>query len=138
VEIYFGLDALSRPRRARLAVDLSLAPPPGMADPEAARDEIRRRNLHTLTPQRAARFIAKHLPAAGRLSSEALHLAVEDDLLDLLAVLCFDRGATGPSPVTLRWRVHPLRADFGTDPARIPRDLKAGRLIERFTLERLP
>lgn len=138
VEVCFGLDALSRPRRARPAVDLSLAPPPDTAEPGAARDEIRRRNLNTLTPQRAARFIERHLPAAGQLSTEALRIAVEDDLLDLLAVLSFDRGATSASLRPLRWRVHPVRAEFGTDPARIPRDLKAGRLVERFTLERLP
>ena len=64
--------------------------------------------------------------------------AVPDDLLDLLAVLAFDRGpsATG-SHRTIRWRVHAPRADFGTEPARIPRDIEAGRWMERFTLERI-
>jgi hypothetical protein len=38
---------------------------------------------------------------------------------------------------TLRWRVRAVRADFGTEPHRIPRDAEADRLMERFTLERL-
>jgi hypothetical protein len=138
VEVFFGLDSLSRPRRARVPVDLSIEAPPAEPDAEAAKDEIRRRNLNTLTPQRAARFIAKHLPEKGaRISTETLRLVVEDDLLDLLAVLSFDRGPAGASHRPIRWRVHPLRADFGTEPERIPRDAQAGRLMERFTLERL-
>jgi len=138
VEVFFGLDSLSRARRPRAPVDLSLEAPPGDADPEAGKDEIRRRNLNTLTPQRAARFIEKHLPEKGaRLSTERLRIVLEDDLLDLLAVLAFDRGSSSRSPRAVRWRVHPLRADFGTEPERIPRDLEAGRLMERFTLERI-
>ena len=138
VEVLWGRDALSRPRSARLPVNLSVTTPPGDSDPEAAKDEIRRRNLNVLTPQRAAKFVERHLPAKGaRASTETLRVLIEDDLLDLLAVLAFDRG---PSAVgahrTVRWRVHPVRADFGTEPARIPRDAEAGRLMERFTLER--
>ena len=68
VEVFFGLDSLSRARRPRAPVDLSLEAPPGDADPEAGKDEIRRRNLNTLTPQRAARFIEKHLPRKARAS----------------------------------------------------------------------
>ena len=138
IAVFFGVDALSRPRRPRAPVDLSIAPPPPEPDADAAKDEIRRSNLNTLTPQRAARFLEKHLPEKGaRLSTETLRIVVEDDLLDLLAVLSFDRGLAGGSPRAVRWRVHPLRADFGTEPERIPRDAEAGRLMERFTLERL-
>lgn len=115
-----------------------MAAPPDDSGPGAAQDEIRRRNLNVLTPQRAAKFVERHLPAKGsRISTETLRVSIEDDLLDLLAVLAFDRGpsATGAHR-TVRWRVHPVRAEFGTEPARIPRDAEAGRLIERFTLER--
>ena len=138
VEIYFGGDSLSRPRRQRLLVDLNLAPPPESTDADAAKNEIRRRNLDVLTPQRAARFIEKQLGTKGaRISTEQLHLTVEDDLLDLLAVLAFDRGPAAVSHRTVRWRIHPLRADFGTEPERIPRDAEADRLFERFTIERI-
>ena len=92
-----------------------------------------------LTPQRAAKFVERHLPEkASRVSTENLHLLCEDDLLDLFAVLAFDRGPSAVgSRKTLRWRVHPVRADFGTQPERIPRDAECGRLMERFTIERL-
>ncbi len=138
VEILWGRDALSRPRSQRLPVDLSVATPPDDSGPGAAQDEIRRRNLNVLTPQRAAKFVERHLPAKGtRISTETLRVHVEDDLLDLLAVLAFDRGpSANGAHRTVRWRVRPVRADFGTEPARIPRDAEAGRLMERFTLER--
>jgi len=100
-------------------------------------DEIRRRNLNTLNPQRAARFIVKHLPAKGaRVSTADLHLTTDEDLLDLLAALSFDRepGANSRHPV--RWRVLAERADLGLEPGRIPRDPEAGRLVERLILER--
>lgn len=138
VEVFFGSDSLSRPRRLRAAVDLTLEAPPSGEDAETANDEIRRRNLNVLNPQRAARFIEKHLAAKGtRISTEQLHVLTEDDLLDLLAVLAFDRGPAGASHRTIRWRVHPARADFGTEPERIPRDAEADRLVERFVLERI-
>jgi hypothetical protein len=138
VEVFFGADSLSRPRRQRLPVDLDLAPPPENADADAAKEEIRRRNLDILTPQRAARFVERCLSAKGaRISTETLQVRLEDDLLDLLAVLAFDRGPAAASHRTVRWRVLPVRADFATEPERIPQDAAAGRLFERFTIERI-
>lgn len=138
-EIYFGTDSMSRPRRQRAPVDLSVQKSAADPNGDAATDEIRRRSLNVLTPQRAARFVERHLPEKGtRISTEQLHVHLEDDLLDLLAVLAFDRGpAASGSHRSVRWRVHPMRADFGTDPGRIPRDAEADRLVERFTLERI-
>jgi hypothetical protein len=137
IEVFFGSDSLSPPRRQRKQVNLAVEPP-ARSDAGAATEEIRRRNLNILTPQRAARFIEKHLPVKGtRISTEQLHVAVEDDLLNLLAVLAFDRGLVGESHRTIRWRIHSVRADFGTEPERIPRDAEAGRFVERFTLERI-
>lgn len=138
VELFFGTDSLSPARKQRAAVNLDLAAPPTDTDSNAANEEIRRRNLNVLTPQRAVRFIEKHVPAKGdRISTEHLRVTVEDDLLDLLAVLAFDRGPSGASHRTVRWRVHPARADFGTEPERIPCDPEADRLVERFAVERL-
>lgn len=138
VEVFFGPDSLSRPRRLRPAVNLSFEQLNGETDPEVAKNEIRRRNLNVLTPQRAVRFIEKHLPAKGaKISTEQLHLTVEDDLLDLLAVLAFDRGRAGGSHRPVRWRLHLMRADFGVEPERISRDVEGGRLVERFTIERI-
>ena len=138
VEVFFGSDSLSRPRRQRGPVNLTLEAPPSGEVAENANDEIRRRNLNVLNPQRAARFIEKHLAGKGaRISTEQLHVLIEDELLDLLAVLAFDRGPAGTSHRTIRWRVHSARADLGTDPERIPRDSEADRLVERFILERI-
>ena len=138
VEIFFGPDALSTPRRPRAAVDLSFDAERAERDPEAARDEIRRRNLYVLTPQRAARFIERHLPAKGaRISTEQLRILRDDELLDLLAVLSFDRGPSAASGRPVRWKIHPVRADFGTEPDHIPHDVEADRMTERFALERL-
>jgi hypothetical protein len=138
VEVYFGTDSLSRPRRQRPAVDLSFAQTESEPDPEAAKDEIRRRNLNVLTPQRAVRFIEQHLPAKGaRISTEQIRVRQEDDLLDLLAVLAFDRGSSAGSHRPVKWKIHPVRADFGVEPERIPRDAGADRLWERFTIERI-
>jgi hypothetical protein len=137
-ELYFGADSLSPARRQRLSVDLDLAAPPAESEADAANEEIRRRNLNVLTPQRAVRFIERHLPAKGdRVSTEQLSIMVEDDLLDLLAVLAFDRGPAGTARHSLRWRVHPARADFGTEPEQIPLDREGNRLMERFAVERL-
>lgn len=137
VEVFSGVDSLARPRRAKPVVNLAIEAPLPPAEAGAAKDEIRRRNLNTLTPQRAARFIEKHLPVKGAMiSTEDLHLRVEDDLLDLLAVLAFDRGQTAGTPRPVRWRLKAVRADFPTEPERIPRDREVGRFMERFTLER--
>ncbi len=138
VEVFFGADSLSRPRRWRPPVDLRFQTPSSEPDPDGAKHEIRRRNLNVLTPQRAVRFIERHLPAKGaRISTEHLHVSLEDDLLDLLAVLAFDRGAGSGSHRPVRWRIHPMRADFGVEPERIQRDAQADRLVERFTIERI-
>jgi len=138
VAVFFGVDSLSRPRRQRAPVDLTVESFAADEGAGAAAEEIRRRNLNVLTPQRAARFIERHLPVkGGRVSTADLHVAVEDDFLDLLAVAAFDRGPAAGSHRTIRWRLQAVRADFGTEPERIPRDVQAGRLVERFSIERL-
>jgi hypothetical protein len=137
IEVFYGVDSLARPRRQRAPVDLAMAPPPEIEAEEAV-DEIRRRNLNVLTPQRAARFVERFLPEKGaKISTAEMHLALEDDLLDLLAALAFDRGPSSGTHKHVRWRVHAAREDFGTEPERIPRDSEAGRVLERFTLERI-
>jgi hypothetical protein len=136
-EIFYGTDSLARIRKQRAAADLTLKPV-AEAEAGAAGDEIRKRNLNLLTPQRAARFIERHLEEKGTaLSTGQLHLLLEDDLLDLLSVLAFDRGPATGSHRIVRWKIKPERGNFCTDPATVPRDLEAGRWMERFTLERI-
>lgn len=138
VEVFFGTDSLSPARRQRAPVDLSFDLINSDAKPDDAMDEIRRRNLNVLTPQRAVRFVERHLSEKGaRISTENLRISMEDDLLALLAVLAFDRGPASGSHRPVRWRVHTLRSDLGVEPERIPRDAEADRLVERFTIERI-
>jgi hypothetical protein len=138
VAFRFGMDSLYRPRRARSAVDLSVAAVPEGADAAEAQELIRRRNLYAVTPQRAGRFIEKHLPAAGaRLSTAEFKLPTEDDLLDLLAALAFERAASSTPLKPLRWRISAERAEHGLEPEKIPLDRLPGRQIERLTIERL-
>jgi hypothetical protein len=138
VSVWFGTDSLSPARKQRAPVSLDIASPPDEADAEAAMDEIRRRNLNILTPQRAVRFIEQHLGEKGaRISTETLRVAASDDILDLLAVLAFDRGSSPETRRSVRWRVHPVRADLGPEPEKIPRDREGDHLVERFEIERI-
>ena len=91
-----------------------------------------------VTPQRAFRFIEKHLPKKGAsVSSADLSLHTEDDLFDLLAVLAFERANGSAQHRPMRWAVRPARAESGLEPDKIPVDTMAGRRVERFMLERI-
>lgn len=109
VEVYFGRDALARPRKAKLPVDLTMTDAPRLGDPFDVQELIRRRNRTAITPQRAARLIEARLPNVGdKITTAEFHLSSEDDdFLDLLAVLSFHR-ANGKK-LFLRWRIHSSR-----------------------------
>jgi hypothetical protein len=138
VAIFFGQDSLAPVRRMRPRVDLSVVEPPPADDVSQAQDMIRHLNLDLITPQRAVRFMERHLPKRGTsISSAELSLHSEDELFDLLAVLAFER-ANGSAPHhPLRWEVKPARTNDGVEPAKIPVDRLAGRRVERFILERI-
>jgi len=138
VAIRFDADSLYRPRRARPAVDLSVAGMPNLPGALDTQELIRQRNLYAITPQRAGRFVQKHLPDKGaRLSTAEMQLHNEDDLLDLLAVLAFERASGFTPHKPLRWRVSTHRETHGLEPEKIPFDRVGGRRIERLTIERL-
>lgn len=65
VGLRFGADALYRPRRAKPAVDLSVLDLQDGPNALETQELIRQRNLYALTPQRAAKFVEKHLPTKG-------------------------------------------------------------------------
>jgi hypothetical protein len=137
-ETFFGADALARPRKARQPVDLNLAKPSDDEDSAEALERIRRQNLYAVTPQRAARLLEKYLPKKGdRISTEQLEVRNEDDLLDLMAVLAYERASTGSGRRQMKWRVDAARAQFGLEPEKIPMDVAAGRRVERVTVERM-
>jgi hypothetical protein len=138
VEFYFGQDALSRPRRARPPVDLQLAKPVAAGDSMDALERIRRQNLFAVTPQGAGRFIEHHLSEKGeRVSTAELRISTEDELLDFLAVLAYERASAGRSHKPIRWRIHTARREHGLEPEKIPTDTVAGRRVERLTIERI-
>ncbi len=137
VGLRFGMDSLYRPRRSRPAVDMSILKVEESLDAMDTQELIRQRNLYAITPQRAGKFVEKHLPTKGaRLSTEQLPSHTEDDLLDLLAVLAFERATSSTPHQPLRWRVISERAEHGLEPDKIPTDRLAGRRIERLTIER--
>lgn len=138
VEIYFGMASLALPRKVRPPVDLSLEVAPVIGDSAEAQEIIRRRNLYALTPLRAGRFIESHLQEKGaRISTADMHLATEDDLLDLLAVLAYDRATSTTHHRSVKWKIHLERTENGLQPENIPVDRQAGKLVERLTLERI-
>ena len=138
VEVYFGLASLSLPRKARPPVDLSFDATPIAADAEEAQDMIRRRNLYVITPLRAGRLIEAHLSEKNmRISTAELRLSTEDDLLDLLAVLAYERATSASNHRPIRWRVLSERLEKGLNPENIQQDQQAGRQVERLTIERI-
>jgi hypothetical protein len=142
VELYYGSESLARVRRARPLVDLGLGEG-SEADADDAQADIRRNSLYALTPSRAARFIEKFLPNRGtRVCSSELgtlptHPVSEDELLDLLATLSFDRATSAATARAIRWRVQFARTELGLQPEKIPVDTVAGCRSEQFTIERV-
>jgi hypothetical protein len=137
VALRFGADSLYRPRHARPVADLSVAEMPIGSQAVDAQALIRQRNLYAITPQRAGRFVEKHLPAKGAsLSTAEMRLPTEDDLLDLLAVLAFERAIGSTPHKPLRWRVTSQRGEHGLEPEKIATDRIGDRRIERVTIER--
>ena len=138
VALRFGTDSLYRPRRSRPPVNLEVPKATDSRATEAAQELIRARNLYAITPQRAGRLVERLLPTKGTvISTDTLRLATEDELLDLLAVLAFDRATTSAGHRPVRWRIGTDRERLGLTPSAIPRDRVSGRTIERLRIERL-
>lgn len=142
-ELYYGTESLARPRRGRPQVNLGLDETVDAADASGAQNDIRRSSLYALTPSRAARFIERFLPEPGKaVTSEDLggrpgQPITEDDLLDMLATLAFDRATSASTSKPIKWKLDLARTDLGLTPEQIPVDSVAGRRCERFTIERL-
>lgn len=138
VGVYFGAVSFAPVRRARVPVSLTVDLPAAGNDTLTAQDIIRRHNLYVVSPQRAARFITQRLPGKGvRISTEDLSALPEDDFLDFLAVLAFDRANDSHSRRTIRWQVTAERREHGLNPAIIPTDEINGWRVERVLIERV-
>lgn len=142
VELYYGTESLARARRARPLVNLGLSES-AEGDAHDAQSDIRKSSLYALTPSRAARFIEKFLPERGmcknsqELGSQPIHPVGDDELLDLLATLSFERATSATNARPVRWRIDFARTELGLEPEKIPVDTVAGCRCEQFTIERL-
>ena len=137
VKFFFGLESLARARRMRSPVDLTFDQ--GRASSQDEEDvlaALRERQRLALTPQRAARLVAKLLPDKGG-SIDTSRFAVDslDEMLDLLAVAAYDHAPTMQGRM-LRWSVDGERRTLGLAPEKVPHDEQAGWRMERFTITR--
>ena len=124
-------------RRTRSPVDLTFDQ--GRAsnqDEEDVLAALRERQRLALTPQRAARLMAKLLPEKGA-STDTSRFTVGtiDEMLDLLAIAAYDHAPTMQGK-TLRWSVNGERRALGLTPEQVPQDEQAGWRMERFTITR--
>lgn len=134
---FFGSDSLHNPRRTKTPADLTF----GISSTQKqTEDEVlaawKERQSLALTPQRAARLVAKLLPNQGdSASSQDIVLETADDLLDLLAAIAYEQAPILASK-RVRWRVEGLRRTHGLQPEKIPLDLHADHRVERITVIR--
>lgn len=137
-EVLYGRDALAPVRTKRLPVDLTTRSPGAERDAGKVLSELREQTRSALTPQRASRFITRHLPSMGdQLSSETLLLKSKEELLDFLSVMTFDRSPVRRSTKFIKWRVSNARQGGCTDPQGVPVDNVGYLEIERIHIERI-
>ncbi len=137
VKFFFGIESLYRARRARTPADLTFEQGRGTRDDE---DDVlaalRERQRLALTPQRAARLLARLLPDKGQYTTSGSFSAGSvDEMLDLLAIAAYDHAPTVHGR-TVRWRVDGDRRRQGLTPENVPTDEHAGWRMERFTITR--
>ncbi len=148
VRFFYGQEALFKPRRVKMPVDLSFAP--GQAERQSEDDVLaawKERQRLALTPQRAARLVQRLAAVKGdRVSTEEITLETADDLLDLLAAVAYEH-APALAGQRVRWSVDGPRRLHGLEPDKVPLDLQTVRQegreepvtyrIERFAITRL-
>ena len=134
---FFGTESLYKPRRTKSPVDLRFGETGASKQSE---DDVlaawKERQRLALTPQRAARLVAKLLPAKGRTTStEEITLETTDDLLDLLAAVAYEH-APALAGKRVRWSVDGPRRRNGLEPHVLEHDEIAGHRVERFAITR--
>lgn len=137
MRFFYGVDSLYKARRTKLPVDLTFGA--GRSQTQDENDVLaawKERQRLALTPQRAARLIARLLPdKGGTVSTEDIHLDTTDDLLDLLAAVAYEQ-APALAGKRVRWSVSGLRRSHGLEPEKIQMDAQAGHRVERFSITR--
>lgn len=138
VKCFFGSESLARSRRAKSPADLSFSRDAGGRDESAADTlaALRERQRLALTPQRAARLVARLLAAKALTTTTADFASADlDALLDLLAVAAYDQATTADGQ-RLKWAISGPGQHAGLTPERIPTDPHAGWNLEHFQIQR--
>ena len=139
VKWFFGIESLARTRRGKSPADLSFGPSARATD-ESADDSLaalRERQRLALTPQRAARLVARLLPKKSLSITTADFTATDlDEMLDLLAIAAYDQAVTADGH-RLRWSINGPGKTAGLTPTTIPTDPHAGWNLEHFQIQRL-
>jgi hypothetical protein len=134
---FYGTDSLYKARRMKTPADLTF----GLSSSERqSEDDVlaswKARQRLALTPQRAARLVAKLLPEKGAsTSTEDIQIETADDLLDLLAAVAYEQAPAFLGK-RVRWSVQGQRRHHGLEPEKVPMDTHAEHRIERFTISR--
>jgi hypothetical protein len=137
LRFYYGMSSLYKPRRAKPPADLSFMDErSATGSEEEVLNTWKERQRLALTPQRAARLLARLAPGVEEeVHSEEIRLHTVDDLLDLLALVAYETSALSGKRV--RWSVEGQRRQHGLEPHLIPADEHLGRKLERFSVKRL-
>jgi len=137
VKFYFGVEALWKKRKPRVATDLTFGGGRAEAADEAAvlaswKDKQRL----ALTPQRAARLLQELIPGrSGRTGTDQFQLKDMDELLDLLAIAAYDHSPAARGRV-VRWNVTGPHRIGGLHAGPHPRDPQAGWQVDHLEIER--
>jgi len=137
MKCFYGVESLARTRRVRAAADLTFDVDGNPRDDEDdTLAALKERQRLALTPQRAARLVARLLDeVAASIGTQTIQSASIDDVLDLLATAAYDHATMADGRV-LRWSADGPRRVDGLAPDGVPMDEQADWTIERFTLTR--
>ncbi|WP_411826490.1 Wadjet anti-phage system protein JetA family protein [Luteolibacter sp. AS25] len=138
VKFFYGFESLARVRRVKAPADLTFGSEESgnRETSEETLAALRERQRLALTPQRAARLVARLLPeSATSISSEAYAATDVDEMLDLLAIVAYDSAITADGE-RVSWSVKGRGKAAGLTPEVIPSDMHADWEVERFTIDR--
>lgn len=134
---FYGIGSLARTRRVKSPADLTFSQASERSnDEEDTLAGLRERQRLALTPQRAARLVARLADQlSGTVQTDSFAASSVDEMLDLLATAAYDHAVTADGK-TVRWKVDGPRRTLGLSPEEIPLDEQVGWRMERFAITR--
>ena len=139
VKFFFGSESLARTRRVKAPADLTFGTDSGGRDETAEETlaALRERQRLALTPQRAARLVARLLPEKSSVVMTSDFTAADlDEMLDLLAIAAYEHAVTADGQ-RVKWTIDGPGKTTGLTPEKIPADPHAGWEVERFQIQRI-